>query len=77
MAPKLHQMINAISEKLVKSSNSIKLFTRLGMEHGHVCVTHHLHPRKNVKNLVNARMMMIVVLIMVCKMVIAGNYNHK
>ena len=72
-APKLHQMIDAISEELVKSSNSIKLFTRLG----HVSVTHHLHPRKNVKNLVNARMMMIVVLIMVCKMVIAGNYNHK
>ena len=76
MAPKLHQMIDAISEELVKSSNGTKLFTRLGIME-HVSVTHHLHHRKNVKNLVNARMMMIVGLIMVCKMVIAGNSNHK
>ena len=76
MAPKLHQMIDAISEELVKCSNGIKLFTRLGMEH--VTVTHQFHQWKNVKKAGNARMItQIVGFIMVSKMVIAGNFNHK
>ena len=32
MAPKLHQMIDAISEKLVESGNGIKFFTCLGID---------------------------------------------
>ena len=48
--------------------------TRLGMEHVSVC--HHFHHRKNVKKIVNARMMWIVGLTTICKTVIAGNFNH-